>query len=68
MQSVHCLGNFIWNKLGIAFYAMKSVKPYTLLETLNMVDGAYFHYVVYYGFVLSRNPSHIAKIKKKKRT
>ena len=56
----------ITDKLSTAFYATKSVKPFPLLETLNMVGFAYFHSVMNYGLILCRNPSHTNIFKKQK--
>jgi hypothetical protein len=39
-------------KLSSACYAMRSVKPFMLQETLKMVYYAYFHSIVNYGLIL----------------
>jgi len=55
----------ITDKLSTAFYSMKSVKPFTVLETLNMVVFAYFNSAMNYGLILCGTPQPQTFLKNK---
>jgi hypothetical protein len=52
----------ITHKLGAACYAMRSVTPPMLQETLMMVYCAYFRSIMNYGLTFWGNPSHSVKM------
>ena len=59
----------ILHKLSVAWYAMRSVKPFMPQEKLQMVYGTYFHSVMNCGLIFWGNCSHNAgtfKIQKNK--
>jgi hypothetical protein len=50
--------DWLISKLGSAYYAIRSVKPYMLQETLRMIYFSYVHSVMTYGIIFWGNSAH----------
>jgi hypothetical protein len=47
--------DWLMSKLGSASYAVRAIKPYTLLESMRTVYFSYFHSIMTYGLIFWGN-------------